>query len=84
MAIYSYALAALVLSNLSTSAMSSMTFTAMTKENLIDKFISADGDVEFSNIKASPHYNKCTRYYTGGHSMGYAWLNDDNATLTDT
>ena len=84
MAFVTYALAALVLSNLSTSAMSEMTFKEMDKENLVEKFISIDGDVEFSNIKASPHYKKCTRYYTGGHTMGYAWLNDDNATLTDT
>ena len=83
MAIFNYALAALLLSNLSTSAMSSLTFKKMKKEDLIEKFISVDGDVEFSNVKASPHYNKCTRYYTGGHSMGYAWLNDDNTTLTD-
>jgi len=84
MAFINYAaLAAIVLSNLPTSAMSALTFTSMTKEALVEKFVSQDGDVEFSNIKASIHYDKCTRYYTGGHSMGYAWLNDDNATLTD-
>ncbi len=68
----------------SASSVSAMNFTAMTKEELVDNFISRDGEVEFSNITASPHYRNCTRFFTGGYNMGFAYENDDtNTTLTD-
>ena len=81
----SAALAALVLSNFSTAAMASLTYTALSKEDLVKKFIAIDGDVQVSNIKASTHYDKCTRYYSGGNSMGFAWEKDKiNGNLTDS
>jgi hypothetical protein len=64
-------------------ASSALNFTAMTKEELIENFISHNGEVEFSNITASPHYGHCTRYFTGGYGVGYAYENDGNTTLTD-
>lgn len=64
-------------------ASSALNFTAMTKEELIENFISHNGEVEFSNITASPHYGNCTRYFTGGYSVGYAYENDGNTNLTD-
>ncbi len=76
------ALSAIAVANLSTSA-SALNFTSMSKEDLIENFIAQYGEVEFSNINASPHYANCTRYFTGGHSMGYAWKNDDNVTKTN-
>ena len=83
--INSVALTAVVLSNLYTAATGSLTYTSLTKEELVQKFINVDGDVEFFNIKASTHYADCTRYYTGGHTLGKAWLNDEvDGTLTDT
>lgn len=76
-------LTALLLANFPSSALSAMTFEEYSPEQLVDKFLNPQGDVLVTNVKASPHYSSCTRYYTGGHSMGYAFLNDDNATLTD-
>lgn len=80
----SAALAAVVLSNVAKPAMAALTYQSLSKEELIQKFISVDGDVEFFNIKASAHYDLCTRYYTGGHTLGKAWVDDVmNGTLTD-
>eukprot|EP00984_Skeletonema_dohrnii_P021535 scaffold10793_cov77-Skeletonema_dohrnii-CCMP3373.AAC.2 len=53
-------------------ASSALNFKAMTKEELIENFISHNGEVEVSNITASPHYGNCTRYFTGGYGVGYA------------
>jgi hypothetical protein len=87
-------LAALLVANLPSLALSAtadsadsesgaLEFSQLSPADLVEKFINPQGDVVVTNVKASPHYSKCTRYYTGGHSMGYAWLNDDNVTLTD-
>jgi hypothetical protein len=76
-------LTALLLANFPSSVLSAMTFEEYSPEQLVDKFLNPQGDVLVSNVQASPHSSSCTRYYTGGHSMGYAFLNDDNATLTD-
>ena len=82
--INSAALAAVVLSNVAKPAMAALTYQSLSKEELVQKFISVDGDVEFFNIKASTHYDQCTRYYSGGHTLGKAWVDDVmNGTLTD-
>jgi hypothetical protein len=81
----SAAVAAVVLSNVFTVTTAGLVYTEMTKEELIEKFIASDAEIDITNIKASPIYDKCTRYFTGGHTMGYAWENDVmDGTLTDT
>jgi len=55
----------------------------MTKEDLVARLIDQSSGIEITNIIASPHIDKCSRYYTGGHSLGFAYENDDGATTTD-
>eukprot|EP00984_Skeletonema_dohrnii_P001046 scaffold328_cov95-Skeletonema_dohrnii-CCMP3373.AAC.11 len=55
----------------------------MTKEALVASLVDLSSGIEITGITASSHIDKCSRYYTGGHSLGFAYENDDGTTITN-
>ena len=68
----------------SLSDLDRMTFSYVSKEDLVKELISPDGDVLIRNIEAADHIEQCAARFSGGHKLGRKYAKDksrDSFTL---
>mmetsp|Transcript_3003 Transcript_3003/g.4611 ORF Transcript_3003/g.4611 Transcript_3003/m.4611 type:complete len:311 (+) Transcript_3003:106-1038(+) len=82
-ALASFAIAFNIIISCLEPTFANLIYTNMTKEALVASLVDLSSGIEITGITASSHIDKCSRYYTGGHSLGFAYENDDGTTTTN-